>query len=222
MSYQVVEKFVSINGEGQNSGELAIFIRLAGCNLDCSYCDTKWANESDVPYTEMSKEEIFQYIKETRVNNITLTGGEPLLDSSVKELIDTITNDKSLFLEIETNGSVDIKPFIVEEVSNLSFTVDYKSASSMMEDKMNFDNFKHLRMNDTMKFVVGDMNDLKKAHSIITEFELDNKCKVFISPVFGNIEMNDIVEYMKLNLLNNVRLQIQMHKIIWHPDAVGV
>ena len=82
MEYKIAEKFVSINGEGTKAGQLAVFIRLCGCNLNCSYCDTKWANEKDVPFTLMTEEELASYVEETGVKNITLTGGEPLLDKN--------------------------------------------------------------------------------------------------------------------------------------------
>ena len=222
MRYQVVEKFVRINGEGQKSGKLAVFIRLAKCNLNCSYCDTKWANEENVLHTETTKEEIYKYIKETNVKNITLTGGEPLLENSVKDLIKHITDDSSLFLEIETNGSILIEPFMIDGAYNLSFTVDYKSPSSLMENEMNLENFKFLKMRDTVKFVVGNMTDLIKAHKIIDEHNLVKQCKTIISPVFSDIDLNEIVEYMKDNLLNDVKLQVQLHKIIWDPNKKGV
>ena len=88
--YQVVEKFVSINGEGRRAGELAVFIRMKGCNLHCSYCDTYWANESDCESTEMTADEIISYIEESRIRNITLTGGEPLLREGMTQLIRAI------------------------------------------------------------------------------------------------------------------------------------
>ena len=77
-TYEVVEHFVSINGEGPLAGQLAVFVRFKGCNLSCLYCDTKWANEPDVPARVMTAEEIHQAIMETGVRNVTLTGGEPL------------------------------------------------------------------------------------------------------------------------------------------------
>lgn len=222
MNYRVVEKFVSINGEGQRSGELAVFIRLASCNLTCSYCDTLWANQDDVVFTNMTKDEIVDYILETGVNNITLTGGEPLLDEHVKELIKAITEHANLFLEIETNGSVDIKPFIIKDRLNLSFTVDYKSPSSRMEHYMLMTNYDVLTIKDTIKFVVGTMNDLEKAHDVIKAHKLLSKCKIILSPIYGAIEMSEIVEYMKNHQLNDVKLQIQLHKIIWDPNLIGV
>ena len=91
---KVVEKFVSINGEGQRAGELAVFIRFKGCNLRCSYCDTMWANESDCTYEEMSPKEIHTYIKSTGVKNVTLTGGEPLLQKDMEELLKELLGDE--------------------------------------------------------------------------------------------------------------------------------
>lgn len=222
MKFKVVEKFISINGEGQRSGELAVFIRLAYCNLSCSYCDTLWANHEDVSYTEMTKEDILDYIVQSGVSNITLTGGEPLLQENAKELIELITNNESLHLEIETNGSVSLKNFIIEGRSNLSFTVDYKSPSSLMEKEMDLSNYELLSMKDTIKFVVGDWNDLVKAHDVIQTYQLVKKCKVILSPIFGQIEMVDIVDYMKKHFMNDVKLQMQLHKIIWAPDVIGV
>ena len=171
--YNVVEKFISINGEGQRSGELAVFIRLAKCNLRCNYCDTTWANEENAAVRPMTKEEIYKYILDTKVKNITLTGGEPLLDREVKDLIEYIVKDRSLFLEIETNGSIDLNLFRVD-VKNLSFTMDYKGPSSEMEKFMFIKNFETISQLDTVKFVVGDYNDLLKAKEI-REFSPDER-----------------------------------------------
>ncbi|OQY42322.1 MAG: putative 7-carboxy-7-deazaguanine synthase QueE [Fusobacteriia bacterium 4572_74] len=212
--YNIVEKFVSINGEGQRSGELAVFIRLAKCNLRCNYCDTMWANEENVTVTPMTKEDIYNYILDSKVKNITLTGGEPLLDLKVKDLIEYIVKDRSLFLEIETNGSIDLNLFRVD-VKNLSFTMDYKGPSSEMEKFMFIKNFETISKQDTVKFVVGDYNDLLKAKEIIEKYNLMNKCRIYFSSVYKKIELDEIVEFMKEFRLNGVRLQLQMHKFIW-------
>ncbi|GAA0076512.1 putative 7-carboxy-7-deazaguanine synthase QueE [Clostridium sp. CTA-5] len=221
VNFKVVEKFVSINGEGRLCGQLAVFIRFAGCNLNCSYCDTTWANEKNVSYELMSSEEIYEYIKSTKVRNITLTGGEPLLQEGILELLELLSKDNKLHVEIETNGSVLIDKFSTME--NLpSFTMDYKLPSSNMEDKMNLENFKYLTDKDTVKFVSGSIEDLKKAKHIIDTYNLVDKTSVYISPVFGKINMNDIVEFMKENNMNKVNLQIQLHKVIWEPSKRGV
>ncbi|MGN1318790.1 MAG: radical SAM protein, partial [Lachnospirales bacterium] len=108
---KVAEKFVSINGEGQKAGELAVFVRFTGCNLNCSYCDTKWANEPHCNYEELSVDEIYDYILSTKVKNVTLTGGEPLLHSGIYNLCAKLSEDNNLKVEIETNGSVSIEKY---------------------------------------------------------------------------------------------------------------
>ena len=218
---KVVEKFVSINGEGSKAGQLAVFIRFAGCNLDCVYCDTKWANEKDVSYVEMSKEEIYAYIKNTDVRNVTITGGEPLLQKDIYEFLEYLSLDKNLTVEIETNGSVDILPF--KKIENTpSFTMDYKLDYSNMENKMFLDNLKNLDKRDVVKFVSGSQKDLEILKNIVDKYNLIGKTKVYISPVFGAIEPREIVEWMVKNNLNGINLQIQMHKIIWSPEKKGV
>lgn len=222
MKYKVVEKFVSINGEGILSGQLAVFIRFAGCNLNCSYCDTTWANEKNVSYELMTKEEIYDYINSTGVNNVTLTGGEPLLQDGVLELLEYLIEDKELSIEIETNGSISLKDFDSIEKKQLMFTMDYKLPSSNMEDKMLIENINYLRKWDTIKFVVEDKDDLLRVKELINQYELTKVGNVYISPVFGKISMNEIVEFMKDHKMNGVNLQVQLHKIIWDPDKRGV
>lgn len=219
--YKVVEKFVSINGEGKRAGQLAVFIRFKGCNLNCSYCDTKWANETEAEFELMTLDEIYSYIKETKVKNVTLTGGEPLLQKGIKELLEKLAKDVELSVEIETNGSIDLREFC--NIKNPpSFTMDYKLEGSGMETHMKLDNFDLLEEKDTVKFVSGSIQDLDKAREIIDRYNLINKCSIYISPVFGNIEPAQIVEYMKEHNMNNVNMQLQMHKFIWNPQLRGV
>jgi 7-carboxy-7-deazaguanine synthase len=222
MKYKVVEKFISINGEGNLSGQLAVFIRFAGCNLSCSYCDTSWANKEDVKYELMSGNELYDYIKSKRIRNVTLTGGEPLLQDGIYELLALLASDICLRVEIETNGSVDISRFSSISPESPVFTMDYKLPSSGMEDKMLLNNFNYLKQKDAVKFVVGSSDDLDKVKYLIEKYNLPGKCNVHLSPVFGRIEMETIVEFMKQNEMNLVRLQPQLHKFIWHPDARGV
>lgn len=221
MKFKVVEKFVSINGEGTLCGQLAVFIRFAGCNLKCSYCDTAWANKTDAPYELMSAKDIYDYIKNTRIRNITLTGGEPLIKEGIIELLQVLAEDKELHVEIETNGSVSLKEFMnIENVP--SFTMDYKLPSSNMEMLMDLDNLKYLSKRDTLKFVCGSLEDLKKAKQIIDNYELAFKTNIYFSPVFGKIDLDSIVEFMKQNEMNGVNLQVQLHKVIWDSNKRGV
>ena len=219
-TYPVAEKFVSINGEGPRAGELAVFIRFRECNLRCSYCDTKWANSCDAPAEMMSAEEISAYIDDSGVTNVTLTGGEPLLRSGLYELIEIlIKNRKSV--EIETNGSLSIKELAGKPCRPL-FTMDYKLPSSGMESSMCLENFQYLSESDTVKFVSGSISDLERAKEIIERFNLSERCHVYFSPVFGSINPEQIVDFMKKYRLNRTRLQLQLHKFIWTPDKKGV
>lgn len=219
--FQVVEQFDSINGEGQRAGELAHFVRFAGCNLSCSFCDTMWANASDAPYKLMSEEEIYRDIKESGIRNVTLTGGEPLLQKNIGRLLRMLNQDGELAVEIETNGSVDIGPFM-EYANHLYFTLDYKLPGSGMEGQMLTENYQYLRLQDTVKFVCGSREDLERALDIIKTYSLSEKCKVYLSPVFGRIEPSEMVDFMLAQGLGNVRLQLQLHKFIWDPDKRGV
>lgn len=219
--FHVVEKFVSINGEGQHAGELAVFVRLRGCNLKCSYCDTRWACTEDAKADEMTETEIVSYVISTGVKRVTLTGGEPLLADNVIDLLEAFAVHKDIFVEIETNGSVDIHPFA--EIDNPpAFTLDYKLKGSGMEDRMLTDNFKYLKSKDTVKFVCSDVSELDRVCEIVDKYRISDKCTALISPVFGRIEPADMVDYLITHKRNDIRLQLQLHKFIWDPNKRGV
>ena len=215
---KVVEKFTSINGEGTRAGELAVFVRFKGCNLRCSYCDTMWANESDCSYKEETPEEIVNYVLAAGIRNVTLTGGEPLLQKDIRELIHLLLQ-AGLRVEIETNGAVNLSDFCEERPI---FTMDYKLPSSGCEEHMIAENMKLLETNDTVKFVSGSQEDLLRALEVIQAYDLTSRCHVYLSPVFGSIEPVQMVEFMLKHQMNDVRLQIQMHKVIWDPNERGV
>lgn len=215
---RVVEKFISINGEGLRSGELAVFIRFANCNLRCSYCDTKYSFINPI-YTEESIDELVKYVKSTGVKNVTLTGGEPLIQNEIKELMIELSNIGNR-IEIETNGSINIAPYL--NIPNVTFTLDYKLKGSGMEKYMDLTNYDLLRKNDVIKFVVSDYDDLEKTKEIIKKYDLINKANCLISPVWGRIEFEEIVNFLKDNKLNDVKMQLQIHKIIWDKDKRGV
>ena len=210
---KVVEIFKSIDGEGIRVGYPVTFIRLAGCNLRCNYCDTKYSYE-DEKFTEMTPQKIYNQIYKLGGKRITLTGGEPLIHKDVKVLVDLLIQ-KGYEVNIETNGSVDITLFLDKHTI---ITMDYKCAGSGMEDKMLLDNISKLRKQDVLKFVVSDDNDLDTVQRIYP----NTKATVYISPVFGRIEPKQIVEYMLEHNMENCRVQVQLHKIIWNPEERGV
>ena len=216
----VTEHFVSINGEGPHAGEAALFIRFRGCDLCCSYCDTRWSCTNDAPAEMMSVNDLSALAHNTGITNITLTGGEPLLQRELPELCAALMRGGHR-VEIETNGSMPIKELAGAKLRPV-FTMDYKLPSSGCEDSMLTENFDHLGIHDTVKFVAGDREDLSCSLEIINKFSLCGKCHIYISPVFGRIDPREIVEFLIENKLNGVRLQLQLHKFIWPPETRGV
>ncbi len=221
ITYPVAETFVSINGEGVRAGQLSVFVRFTGCNLHCSFCDTMWANAPDAPHTSMTAAEICDAVCKTGVRNVTLTGGEPLLRKGMGALLRRLSKQPELRIEIETNGSVDLTPFAGLSPA-ITFTMDYKLPGSGMEAEMCTNNLRLLSPDDTVKFVAGSREDLLRALEIIRQYDLTHRCHVYLSPVFGRIEPAEMVAFMQEHVLNDVTLQLQMHKIIWDPNMRGV
>lgn len=219
--YKIAETFSSINGEGTHAGQLAFFIRFTGCNLNCSYCDTKWANVPNAPFTEMTADEILSEVKKSGIKNVTVTGGEPLIQPNIIPLLEMLCGG-GRYVEIETNGSADVSEVLKIKENRPALTMDYKLPSSGMENYMHTENLFALEKKDTVKFVSGSRADLERALEIIREYGLIGKCAVYISPVFGKIKPAEIVDFMLENKLNGVNVQLQMHKFIWDPNARGV
>lgn len=220
-TYKIAEMFSSINGEGTHAGQLAFFVRFTGCNLNCSYCDTKWANVPDAPYTEMTADEILSAVRKSGIRNVTVTGGEPLIQPNIVPLLETLCGD-GRYVEIETNGSADVSEVLKIKGNRPALTMDYKLPSSGMESFMRTENFVLLEAKDTVKFVSGSLADLERALEIIRKYGLIGKCAVYISPVFGKLKPAEIVDFMLSNKLNGVNVQLQMHKFIWDPNMRGV
>ena len=219
--YQIAEQFLSINGEGPRSGQLAYFIRFPGCNLNCSLCDTKWANRPGVPTEKWTDRQLAEAVRKSGAGLVTLTGGEPLLQKDLGLLLDTLAEETETLAEIETNGSIDIRP-MAERVNRPYFTLDCKLPGSGMQGHMLPENYELLCPEDTVKFVCGSREDLDVARDVMNRYDLRERCHVYLSPVFGRIEPADIVEYMKEHRMNGVTLQLQIHKFIWDPDKKGV
>lgn len=225
MNYKVIEKFTSIDGEGPSSGEIATFIRFLGCDLRCSWCDTKYSWNGEVKAELMTADEIHNFIKESGTRNVTITGGEPLIQKGIGDLIEFLAKDENLIIRLETHGGVDIAPFKEKFANNdnrVQFVVDFKLPTSDMMDKMCLSNLNAVTTHDTYKFVIASAIDLQKAIDIVKQADLPNRCQVYFSPVAQMIAPSKIVEAMVEEKLNDVKLQLQLHKYIWHKDMRGV
>ncbi len=220
-AYNIAETFLSINGEGTHAGQLAYFIRFTGCNLRCDYCDTKWAQVLSATRAHLTAEQLYRQVKESGAKNVTVTGGEPMIQPDIGALLDLLCRDPELYVEVETNGSVPLAPYL-EKPLRPSFTMDYKLSASGMEDKMCLENLPLLTRQDTVKFVCGSQGDLERAWAVTREYDLAARTHVYLSPVFGAIEPADMVEFMKEHHMTGVTLQIQLHKVIWDPNRQGV
>ncbi|MBR3629624.1 MAG: putative 7-carboxy-7-deazaguanine synthase QueE [Oscillospiraceae bacterium] len=219
-AYKLAEHFISINGEGQRAGQLALFLRFTGCNLRCSYCDTMWANAKDAPHELVTLDRIAAIAQKALsggVRFVTLTGGEPLLQPQIQAVIGCLT-ELGMQTEIETNGSVPLREFCTPH--RPCFTMDYKLPASGMESHMCTENFALLRECDTVKFVCGSRADVLRAKEIAAQYK--PQCPLFLSPVFGQIDPAEIVEIMKEQHMGSFRLQLQLHKFIWNPNERGV
>lgn len=219
--FNIIEKFISIDGEGPTAGQLATFIRFQGCNLRCEWCDTKYSFSKNQITENLSAEEIYGFIKKSKTRNVTLTGGEPLIQQNIDSLLEILNNDSSLTVHIETNGSVNILQY-KNKYKNLIFIVDYKLPSSKMTENMLESNLKNVSENDVYKFVIASTEDLEKAYKVIQECDLDSRCKVYFSPVTGSIDYKEIIEFMINKNLDKVTFQVQLHKIVWGAKTRGV
>lgn len=223
----VSEIFLSVDGEGSRTGLPTIFIRLFGCNLSCSYCDTRYAciASSTSDFENRTLEEILEAVKSFEpCHSVTLTGGEPLIHDAAKDLVLLLRKNR-YWVNIETNGAVDLKPFIDFQSRRIEgayfFTMDWKSISSGESDKMLKSNLDILGPRDVLKFVVGSDEDLNQMKQLLDEYP-DFDAQIYVSPVWGEITPAHIVEYILNNRLVYVKVQVQLHKIIFDPMARGV
>lgn len=228
IKYKVVEIFDSIDGEGIRTGIPVSFIRLAGCNLRCSYCDTLYAlfgEKEPCMYKEMTAEEIFDSLN-TLFKRVTLTGGEPLAAAGAGKLIEGLA-ERGYEVNIETNGAADISG-IAENTSlrrSVFFTIDYKLPSSGMCDRMLWDNFLMLDKKDVIKFVVGSDEDVSVMLKVVEELKKNytEMPHIFIGAVYEKFSLKKLADLvMTRRELADARIQIQLHKLIWDPDARGV
>ena len=216
MKLRVVSIFTSIDGEvsGYGQGRVSTFIRLAGCNLRCSYCDTFWAQDK-MAGEEM---EIDKILAQVKTRKITITGGEPLLQQvGLQKLLQRLFC-LSYLVTIETNGSIDISEELRWGSKWPRFVIDYKLPGSGMTSQMHPETFYHLTKKDVVKFVVACMGDYVEAKAKMIDIQ-DHGCnpRFAFSPVWGRMDPKALAEAMIDDKLEAI-FSLQIHKVLW-PDV---
>lgn len=213
----ISEIFYSIQGEGSRAGLPCVFIRLQGCNLRCSWCDTPYALEIKQEEKLMTFAEIIKEVERYNCNFIEFTGGEPLQQNEVVELINHFAHQGKT-VAIETNAYHSFADIDLRVIK----IMDIKCPGSKMHKFNNYNNIKFLNRTDEIKFVVLDKDDFEFAIKIIEDYKLEQIVDtILFSPVFGKCEPIDLANWI-LATRKNYRMQLQMHKFIWHPDTRGV
>lgn len=209
---KVNEIFYSIQGESSYAGRPCVLVRLTGCNLRCSYCDTRYAYEEG---QNLPIDEIIRNVTSYRCRLVEVTGGEPLIQKETPDLIYELL-EKDFEVLLETNGSMDISPIDTRCVK----IVDVKCPSSGEVKKNYLDNLKKISERDEIKFVIGSEEDYRYAKKIL--FLIDKRKKPpILSPVYNIMDPKRLAEWVLADHID-VRIQIQLHKIIWGSETRGV
>src|SRR5579884_4129707 len=210
---RVTEIFQSIQGESTHAGRPCAFVRLTGCPLRCVWCDTAYAFYGGV---EMSLDEVLAKVAAFGCRLVEVTGGEPLHQPEAYALIERLCAEGYDVL-LETSGAIDISP--VDKRAHV--ILDIKCPGSGMMERMCWANVARLTAKDEAKFVLKDRADYEWAKAILRRYELADRCPVLFSPVFGELDLRQLAEWILADRLP-VRFQIQLHKYIWAPDMRGV
>ena len=207
MSLFLSEIFLSIQGESTHAGRVCAFVRLAGCNLDCEWCDTEYAAKG--VGEETSVDAIIEKVKELGSSLVEITGGEPLRQEESGDLLKRLL-DEGFEVLVETNGSYDIDMFD----SRAKFIVDFKLPSSGAYGSFLKSNFKKLKASDEIKFVVANRADFDMAVEVVKNEKLADHVTLLVSPVFGKVEAKELAGWI-IDAGLPIRLSLQIHKIIW-------
>ncbi len=210
-SLRITEIFYSLQGESNTVGLPTVFIRLTGCPLRCSYCDTAYAFSGGVKQGLAS---IIEQVDQFKAKYITVTGGEPLAQPVCHDLM-TMLLDKGYAVSLETSGAIDISSVDARAIK----VMDLKTPSSMEMDKNIYQNIEYLSVQDQVKFVIADDVDYQWSKSIMQQYSLENRCQILFSPVMGKMNPTVLAESIIRDNLP-VRFQIQLHKYLW-DDAQG-
>jgi len=200
----ITEIFYSLQGEAKEVGIPTVFVRLTGCPLRCNYCDTAYAFKGNNP---LSIESIMEQVAKYNTRYVCVTGGEPMAQSNCLILLDTLI-EAGYKVSMETSGSIDISP-----VNNkVSVVMDLKTPSSTEQSQNRYENIALLERKDQLKFVIASRPDFEWSCSILENNNVD--CDVLFSPVYESLKPVELADWILEKQLN-VRLQVQLHKLLW-------
>ena len=203
---KIFEIFYSLQGESSRVGLPTIFIRLGGCPMRCHYCDTAYAFQGG---SMMTIDEIMEAIKKYHTHYVTVTGGEPLAQKEVLNLLKVLA-DQNFKVSLETGGGLSIK----EVDPRIKIILDIKTPESGEEKKNYWENLNFIHLKDEIKFVLCSREDYDWAKKIINQYKLPEKCDVLFSPVYQKLNNTDLGNWILEDQLP-VRMQIQLHKLLW-------
>ena len=210
---RITEIFHSVQGESTFAGLPCVFIRLTGCPLRCTWCDTEYAFFGGMDW---SIDDILDTVRSYGCRLVEVTGGEPLAQPDTATLLRRLCEEGFTVL-LETSGAIDTA--IVPP--SVRIILDVKCPGSGMTERMHWPNVERLRPQDEAKFVIRDRSDYEWAKTILARFHLTDCCPVLFSPVFGALDPRRLAEWLLTDRLS-IRLQLQLHKHIWTPDMRGV
>ena len=210
---KINEIYASIQGESSHTGLPCIFIRLTGCNLRCSWCDTAYAFYAG---NDLTIEETLQKVDTFGLPLVEITGGEPLLQEDVYPLMEALLK-KGYRVMLETSGALPIDK-VPQRVIKI---LDIKCPGSGEEKKNHLENLKFLSPHDEVKFVLLDRADYEWSRNMLRKYDMVPSKQVLFSPVYDKLNLKDLSQWILKDRLA-VRLQTQLHKVIWSKDAIGV
>ena len=200
----ITEIFYSLQGEAKEVGIPTVFVRLTGCPLRCNYCDTAYAFKGNNP---LSIQHILDEVAQYNAQYVCVTGGEPMSQSNCLKLLDSLI-DSGYNVSMETSGSIDITPVN----SKVSIVMDIKTPSSTEEHQNRYENLPILKSKDQLKFVIASRSDFDWCTEILDNHEVESE--ILFSPVYESLKPVELAEWILEKKLN-VRLQVQLHKLLW-------
>jgi len=206
---RVTEIFYSLQGETRTVGLPTVFVRLTGCPLRCTFCDTAYAFHGG---EKMAISDIVDEVKAYQPRYVTVTGGEPLAQKSCFPLLAALC-DLGVEVSLETSGAIDISDVDPRVIC----VMDLKTPGSGEEAKNHYDNIALLKQTDQLKFVICDREDYDWAVKKLQEYDLAARCEVLFSPIHGSLNSADLADWVVADNLA-VRMQIQMHKYLWNDE----